>query len=222
MEIVKQWDNTQGLAITQGQLDLLAAHMDMVLDTNRVMNLTAITQPQDFMVKHIIDSLTVLPYIAQISQKKQEGSITLGDIGTGAGFPGVVLAIMLEDIQITLVDSLNKRVKFLQEVVDRLGLRNVTCIHSRGEDLAKTGATFDVCIARAVAKLDKLVKWIMPLVAPTGQLIAMKGPHVAHELEDALNELNKHQARVKAVDTVDIILPNGESAARSILVIDRE
>ncbi|MCL1788144.1 MAG: 16S rRNA (guanine(527)-N(7))-methyltransferase RsmG, partial [Defluviitaleaceae bacterium] len=130
-DLVEKWTAQHGVAITDTQRKRLATHQDMVLEKNRYMNLTAITDPVEFAVKHIIDSLTLLPYIPPAL------GITLADVGTGAGFPGLALAIVREDLQVTLVDSLRKRIVFLQEVVDTLGLQNVSCIHARAEDLAR-------------------------------------------------------------------------------------
>jgi len=194
LSIIKQWAAANGVAISQVQLELLARHKEMVLETNRYMNLTAITDPQDFDIKHIIDSLTLLPYI--------KSGDTLADVGTGAGFPGLVLAIMREDLQVTLIDSLRKRVFFLQGVVDALGLKNVTCIHTRAEDLARQGTTFDICTARAVASLDKLAKWVLPLTK--GKFLAMKGPGITDELTKAKPAIAKLGGQVVGIDSVEI------------------
>lgn len=213
MQIVLDWIEKNGIEngieVSHAQLDLLQTHMNMVLATNQVMNLTAITDKRDFQTKHIIDSLTILPYLGTVE--------TVADIGSGAGFPGIVMGIMRPDIHVTLVDSLQKRVKFLQEVVDKLNLDNVTCIHSRGEDLAREGFVFDVTVARAVAKIDKLVKWIMPITAPGGRLLAMKGPDVAAEIEAAQKVMQKLNVGVKAVDIVDI----SAGERHSIVVIEK-
>lgn len=195
-EVILDWASKNAIEITPAQLTQLAQHQSMVLETNQQMNLTAITDPTEFATKHIIDSLTILPYI--------QGAKTLADVGTGAGFPGMVVAIMRPDVQVTLIDSLRKRVFFLQEVVDKLGLANVTAIHARGEELARTGAEYEICTARAVASMDKLAKWVMPLVAPGGIFLAMKGQEVTEELAKAKTALEKKGGLIKAVDVVDI------------------
>ena len=210
-DIIKNWANENGIVITDAQLALLERHQNMVLETNKYMNLTAITNLEEFAIKHIIDSLTLLPYIPQRT------GITLADIGTGAGFPGVVLAIMRPDLHVTLVDSLRKRVFFLQEVVKELGLCNVGCIHSRGEDLAREGKIFDICTARAVARMEKLVKWVLPITKPGGTFLAMKGPDVAEELERAKPTLEKMGGHVKAVDLVEI----ASELMHSVVVIQK-
>lgn len=195
-DLVKTWARENDVAITDAQFALLEQHQNMVLETNKHMNLTAITDPEAFAVKHIIDSLTLLPYIPQ--------GVTLADVGTGAGFPGIVLAIMREDLHVTLVDSLRKRVFFLQEVVNTLGLKNVECVHSRAEDLAREGKAFDICTARAVARMDKLVKWVLPITKPGGTFLAMKGSEIHDELEKARFVIKKRGGHVVCVNLIEV------------------
>jgi len=194
--IILPWAAKNGITITEAQLNMLSLHQTCVLDANQHMNLTAITNPAEFATKHIIDSLSVLPYVGDAK--------SLADVGTGAGFPGLVLAIMQPDLQITLIDSLRKRVFFLQETIAKLGLANVTAIHTRAEDLARQGKTFDICTARAVAQMDKLAKWVLPLTARGGRFIAMKGPNVSDELAKAKPSLTKLGGVLKTVDVVEI------------------
>jgi len=208
-DLVRKWASENEVAITDAQLAQLEQHQNMVLETNKYMNLTAITDPEEFAIKHIIDSLTLLSYISR--------GASLADIGTGAGFPGLVLAIMREDIHVTLVDSLRKRVFFLREVVNKLGLQNVECVHTRAEDLARVGKAFDICTARAVARMDKLVKWVLPATKPGGIFLAMKGPDISEELENAKPALEKQGGYVKRVDLVEI----APGLFHSIVVIEK-
>jgi len=205
---IRNWAEPRNIKITDKQLSLLFQHQNKVLETNKQINLTAITDPTEFAVKHIIDSLSLLPYIPENAQ--------IADIGTGAGFPGVVLAIMRPDIHVTLIDSLRKRIFFLQKTVDELALPNVTCIHTRAEDLARSGTAFDICVARAVASMDKLAKWIMPITKQGGTFLAMKGPNVLEELEKAKPAIAKQGGHVKSVDTVEI----SNEIKHSIIVIE--
>lgn len=209
-QIIGEWAKKNGIAISQLQWMQLQMHHDMVLETNRHVNLTAITEPQDFAVKHIIDSLTALKHIPQ-------GAGTLADIGTGAGFPGIVLAIMRPHIPVVLLDSLLKRVNFLQDVVHALGLENVKCLHARAEEFARTEEKFDVCIARAVASIDKLAKWVLPMVATRGIFLAMKGPNVQDEIAKAQKMLTKHKGVVRSIE--DVELPGG--IKHSIVVVGK-
>jgi len=208
--LLTDWVAKNGIAITEAQLNLLAQHQEKVLETNKYMNLTAITCPQEFVVKHIIDSMTLLPYIPETGK-------TVADVGTGAGFPGIVLAIMRPDIHVTLIDSLRKRVRFLEETIHEMVLENVEVVHSRAEDVARQGITFDICTARAVAAMDKLAKWVLPIVAPGGTFLAMKGSDVTEELEKAKPAIAKQRGFVSSVDMVEIA-PN---LVRSIVVITR-
>jgi len=196
-----------GVEITSEQLSLLEAHQNMVLETNKHMNLTAITDIEEFAVKHILDSLTLLPYLKQGAR--------LCDVGSGAGFPGIVLGIMRKDLHVMLVDSLRKRVTFLQSVVDRLSLTNVEAVHTRAEDLAREGISFDICTARAVARMDKLVKYALPITAPGGVLLAMKGPNVEEELEAALSKITKLHGAVERINKVELV----QGLVHSIVVI---
>ena len=209
-DIIQNWAIQNGVNITNEQFEKFLAFQQKVLDANTSrMNLTAITSDEDFAVKHFIDSLTVLKYIPQ-------GAAVL-DIGTGAGFPGVVLGIMRPDIRLNLLDSLKKRIHFLEEVLDSLGLDKVECVPTRAEEWARVGVQYDVCTARAVAKMDKLAKYALPLVRPGGVLLAMKGSDVTQELEDAQAALVKYGGVVKSVDVVKI----SSEIEHSIVVVEK-
>jgi len=208
--LITGWAGQNGISITDAQLNLLLRHQEKVIETNKYMNLTAITCPQEFAVKHIIDSLTLLPYIPTGTH--------LADIGTGAGFPGLVLAIMRPNLRVTLIDSLRKRVFFLQEIIAELGLDNAEAVHSRAEDIARNGITFDICTARAIANMDKLAKWVLPITAPGGIFLAMKGPNLEEELENAKPTIAKLGGLIKTVDTIEI----APGLMHSIVVVSRK
>lgn len=208
--IVEAWARANGVEITPAQLAAFEAYKQRVLEVNRHMNLTRITSDADFAAKHIIDSLTLLPFVPR--------SAKIIDIGTGAGFPGLVLCIMREDLRLTLLDSTRKRVNFLRETADALGFPEVETVHARAEEFSKKNpAAFDICTARAVAPLDKLVGYALPLVTRGGIFLAMKGAEIAAELEAAKPALKKFGGILEKTEIAEI----SEGLRHSILVIRR-
>ena len=208
--IIQDWASNKNINISEQQFEKLAAFQKMVLNANEKMNLTAIKDDEGFAVKHIIDSLTLLPYIPK--------NASVIDVGTGAGFPGVVLAIVRPDIRISLLDSLQKRVHFLEESLDMLGLDYVECIWQRAEEFARTGAEYDVCTARAVAKMHKLARYTLPLLRPGGVFLAMKGTDVEEEIRVAKNMLAKYSGVVKSIDIIRLVA----DIRHSIVVIEKQ
>ena len=163
--------------ITQEKQEKFGKYFEILTEWNKVMNLTAITEPEGVALRHFADSLTLLPYIDRISVEK--GGISLIDVGTGAGFPGLPLKIMRPEIKLTLLDSLDKRIKFLECVVRELGLEGVETVHARAEDAGRDGQyreKFDIAAARAVAPMSILAEYCLPFVKTGGCFIAMKGP----------------------------------------------
>jgi 16S rRNA (guanine527-N7)-methyltransferase len=197
MEIVKNWCAKNAVVLSDAQMDALAALKACVLDGNSRMNLTTIVEDTAFAVKHIVDSLTLVPHIPENAE--------LLDIGSGAGFPGLVVAIARPDVRVTLLDSLHKRVDFLQETVEKLGLENVDCVQGRaGEGGVLVDKLFDVCTARAVAKLTTLVGYALPFLKRGGVFLAMKGCDIAQEMLDAEKILQKKRGRWRDTVTVEI------------------
>lgn len=186
-------------------------YAELLKDWNTRINLTAITDDEEIRVKHFQDSLSILPYL-------KEG--TLADIGTGAGFPGLPVAIERPDIQVTLVDSLDKRVKFLQCVVDTLELKNVKCVHARAEDFGRDlyfRETYDYVTARAVASMPVLLEYCLPLLKDKGQFVAMKAANADQEnFDNALKILGG-----RLVKTDKFILP-GTDLQRCIFVVEKK
>lgn len=163
----------QELKLTQKQAEQLDRYGDLLLDWNQRMNLTAITQPEEVAVKHFLDSALLLAHCGALPE-----SLSLIDVGTGAGFPGLVLAVLKPEWSITLLDSLQKRVHFLETVCSELELANVTCIHSRAEEGGQNPSLreqFDVATARAVANLPLLCEYCLPFVKVGGWFLPMKG-----------------------------------------------
>lgn len=171
-----------GIPLTAEQIGQFLVYHEMLLDWNTRMNLTALTAPEDVAVKHIIDSLTA--YDAALF----DGARTLIDVGTGAGLPGIPLAVYAPHLTVTLLDSLNKRVRFLTEVTAAMGLPNVRCIHARAEESARTvehRAAYDIVVSRAVARLPILLEYTLPFVRVGGTLLALKGRAYAEEQKEA-------------------------------------
>ena len=209
----------EGAARLQVPLDETAAdrlfiYKDFLKEYNKKVNLTSIVEDEEIIVKHFLDSLTLLPEM-NISQGTK-----VVDIGTGAGFPGIVLKIAWEKLDLTLVDSTMKKVRFLEETTEKLGLEGIQCIHARAEELIrqrpKLRGSFDYAVSRAVARLPKLAEYCLPYVKPGGEFIAMKGRNYSEELEEARPVVKKLGGKV--LDVKEIALP-GSDIVHSLIKI---
>jgi len=170
----------EGIKITDVQCDKLYRFYEMVIEKNKVMNLTAITDYEEFVIKHFVDSLM----IAKVMDMTVPMSVL--DIGTGAGFPGVPIKIVYPETKVLLLDSLNKRLNFLNEVIAELGLKDITTIHSRAEELQAKGEyreNFDLCVSRAVSALPTLSEYCLPYVKLGGKFVAYKATGADEEIE---------------------------------------
>lgn len=171
-----------GLNLTEDQISAFNKYYELLYEWNKKINLTAITEPKDVAIKHMVDSLSC--FKADLFKE----NISLIDVGTGAGFPGLPLKIFYPSLKLTLLDSLNKRVKFLQLVVDELGLKDVEVIHARSEEAArnkKYREKFDLATARAVARLPIICEYCLPFVKDGGTFIALKGRQYEEEATQA-------------------------------------
>ena len=196
-----------GIEVTPIALERLDKYYELLIEWNEKINLTAITLKKQVYLKHFYDSLTLVKCL------NLNSDISLCDLGTGAGFPGVVLKIFFPDLKLTLVDALNKRIKFLSDVVSKLGLKDVCLVHARAEEFAlKNRDCFDVVTARAVASLPILLEYSLPMVKLHGYFIAMKGD----KEEDAFNALSILGGEI--VQTEKFILPYEESKRMIIKV----
>lgn len=170
-ELLIQGMKELGLEITKYQQEQFIRYYEMLIEKNKVMNLTAITDFEEVIVKHFIDSLLV---VKSIDINKFDSMI---DVGTGAGFPGIPIKIMFPDIHITLLDSLNKRLIFLNEVVKELKLANINTVHGRAEDIAhkeEYRENYDLCVSRAVANLSTLSEYCIPFIKKGGKFVSYK------------------------------------------------
>ena len=196
------------------QLEKFYKYMGLLIEWNEKMNLTAITEPNEIILKHFIDSLTILKEISDNSK--------VVDVGTGAGFPGIPLSIANESLKITLVDSLNKRLIFLQEVIEKLELKNVEIIHSRAEDFGqnkKYRENFDFATSRAVANLSTLSEYLIPLVKINGKCICMKASDVEEEINQAKNAINVLGGTIEKIEEFN--LPESD-IGRTIIIINKQ
>lgn len=187
-----------GMSLTQEQLEQFRKYYENLIKWNEVMNLTAITEPEDVYTKHFLDSLSIVGLFGQGSLD----NVSVIDIGTGAGFPGMPLAIAFPGMQVTLVDSLQKRVGFLEETVKLLGLENVKVFHSRAEDFARIEAQrefYDIACSRAVAKLNVLAEYCIPFVKKGGYFIAYKADRIKEEMDEGKKAVNILGGRIDQV-----------------------
>lgn len=186
-DYLKDATEKYGISLSDEQLDQFDKYYQLLVEWNEKINLTAITEPREVAIKHMVDSLSC--WQADLF----EDGIAVIDVGTGAGFPGIPLKIYRPDIKLILLDSLNKRIKFLQTVVDELGLKDVKCIHARAEEAARNKALrekFDLVVSRAVARLPVLAEYCLPFVKTGGIFAALKGMKFAEEATDAKNALS--------------------------------
>ena len=188
--------------------------MKLLIEWNKKINLTAITEPKEIIIKHFIDSLTINKYI-NTGEK-------LVDIGTGAGFPGIPIKIIRDDIQVVLVDSLNKRINFLNNVIEELDLKNINTVHARAEEFGQMKdyrEKFDISTSRAVANLATLSEYLIPLIKVGGKSICMKGAEIETELNESQKAISTLGAKVKNIELLK--LPDSDYS-RNIIILKKE
>ncbi len=213
-ETLKEAAEEAGFSLSEKQLEQFSQYADLLLETNRSLNLTAITDPEEVAVKHMVDSLLVY-------NPERFHNHTIVDVGTGAGFPGLPLKIYDPGMRVTLIDSLQKRLNFLEQVVAKLELGQVRCVHARAEDAGKDPALrekFDVAVARAVAALPVLAEYCLPLVRVGGVFYAMKGSRYQEEVEAAHYAVEVLGGKIRTVRPVH--LPGLEDQ-RAIITIEK-
>ena len=201
--------------IDDNKISQLDKYYEMLIEKNKVMNLTAITEFDEVLVKHFADSLSICTIISDDVK-------SVCDLGTGAGFPGIPMAIAYPDLQFTLIDSLNKRIKFLQEVVDALGLTNVTLVHARAEEAGRNKLyreQYDLVVSRAVANISTLSEYCLPLVKVGGYFISFKSGDIEDEIKQSGKAISKLGGKLQR--PVLFNLPD-TNISRSFLVIDKE
>jgi 16S rRNA (guanine527-N7)-methyltransferase len=216
MERLKRKAEILGISLTEKQMQQLKQYYEMLVEKNKVMNLTAITEWDEVVDKHFIDSISLMKAV------NLDGKKSVLDLGTGAGFPGIPLKIVFPELKITLLDSLNKRILFLQEVIEKLELQEIEALHGRAEDYAKKPEyreQYDYCVSRAVANLTTLSEYCLPYVKVGGKFISYKSGKVKEELADIKKAMFLLGGRVE--DVISFSLPETE-IERDFVVIRKE
>lgn len=215
MNFIKSKFKEIQIELSERQAEQFLMYYEMLVETNKVMNLTAITEFEEVVLKHFIDSVT-LPkdYIFE--------NMKLIDIGTGAGFPGIPLKIVYPEIEVVLLDSLNKRIGFLNDVMDKLGLKKIIAVHGRAEDYAKQTQyreQFDLCVSRAVAKLVSLSEYCIPFVKRGGFFISYKATDIESEVKEAKKAIHILGGGSAKVEKFELI---GTDMKRCFVMIKKE
>lgn len=200
--ILKMGAKGLGISLNNKQINMFKRYMELLKEWNQRLNLTAITDDLEIAVKHFIDSLTCAAtgYVSS--------NVKVIDVGTGAGFPGIPLKIAYPEMQLVLLDSLKKRIEFLDVLVRELGLNGVTALHGRAEDIAQMGEyreTFDLCLSRAVAHLSVLSEYCIPFIRCGGTFLAMKGPGFQQETQEARNAVQILGGEIEGIK--EFVLP---------------
>lgn len=206
------------IILNEKQLGQFIRYYELLVEWNSFMNLTSIVQFEDVLKKHFLDSVSIVKAIPDL----YNSSIKLIDIGTGAGFPGIPIKIVFPNLKITLLDSLNKRVQFLNKVINDLKLENINAIHGRAEDYARLDEyreSFDLCVSRAVSNLSTLSEYCLPFVKRSGYFVSYKSDKIIEEYDSAKKAINILGGSYE--QQVEFKLPNSD-IYRNLLIIKKE
>lgn len=215
-ELLRKMCISTGVELSDQQVSQFLQYYELLVEKNKVMNLTGITEYEEVVLKHFVDSLSI------VQSLKLEGKERMIDVGTGAGFPGIPLKIAFPDLEIVLLDSLNKRILFLKEVIEKLQLSHIEAVHARAEDAARNRdyrEQFDISVSRAVANLSSLSEYCLPFVKKGGFFVSYKSTNVDEELNHA-----KHAFYLlggKLEKKTEFTLP-GSDIGRSFIIVKKE
>lgn len=204
-----------GVTLTDKQIEQFLTYYEYLVEKNKVMNLTAITEYEEVVLKHFVDSLSIVKAVDMSKSYK------MLDLGTGAGFPGIPLKIAFPDLEVVLMDSLNKRIKFLEEVIEKLNLDKITAVHARAEEGARKPEyreKFDICVSRAVANLASLSEYCIPFVKVNGIFVSYKSTKIDEEIKTAQKALSMLGGKIKKIE--EFMLPDTE-IGRAFVVIEK-
>lgn len=215
-DLLRQGAEQFGLALSRAQLEAFDRYSRELIDWNQRTNLTGIVEPGEIVVKHFLDSLSVYPVLVSLARP-----LALIDVGSGAGFPGLPLKLVLPDLRLTLLESVGKKTAFLEHIVSALNLAGVTVVTARAEEAGRLPAhreRYDVAVARAVAPLRVVAEYTLPLVRPGGLVIAQKGQYPAEEIAEMANALGILGGKLARI--IPVTVP-GLEAARHLVIIDK-
>lgn len=204
-----------GIDLSNRQAEQFMIYYDFLIEKNKVMNLTSITEYEEVVQKHFVDSIA----LAQALDLKQYSSLI--DVGTGAGFPGIPLKIVFPHLNVVLLDSLNKRILFLNELIDKIHCKDIKAVHARAEEFAREKqyrASFDLCVSRAVANLASLSEYCLPLVKRGGLFVSYKSMQIDNEINDSQKAVFLLGGKIK--EKKDFYLPDSE-IGRSFVIIEK-
>lgn len=206
------------IELSKLQLHQFYQYFELLVEWNKVMNLTAITEMEDVVTKHFVDSLSLVKVLSDLKSEQ----VQILDMGTGAGFPGIPLKIVFSELEITLLDSLNKRINFLNEVIEQLGLKKIKAVHGRAEDYGRDREyreKYDYCVSRAVANLSTLSEYCMPYVKIGGAFIPYKSGKIEEELNQSRGAVKLLGGKIEEVIT--FMLPKTD-VERSFVVVRKK
>ena len=206
------------LSLNEGQKDSFYLFYKDIIEKNKVMNLTSITEEKEVILKHFTDSVALALAVTDLNGK----DYNILDLGTGAGFPGIPLAIAYPELKLTLVDSLNKRIIFIKEETEKLGLKNINAVHGRAEDLARNPEfrdNYDICVSRAVANLSTLTEYCLPFIHIGGFFIPYKSGNVEEEIDKSVKALQVLKGKVERIFHYSLPEDAGE---RTLIKIRKE